>query len=115
MYTQDGVYIDPSARDATFASETLRKPKGVVDAARLRNGLALVAPGGGSTPAQEVLRSADVTAFGEGCTVYSHRVDRGTYPDADVFGTTIGSTRPFGRNSAFSMPVTDPRKKDEAF
>ena len=115
MYTQDGVYIPPSARDATFASETLKKPKGVVDAARLRNGLALVAPGGGSTPAQEVLRSADVTAFGEGCTVYSHRVDRGTYPDADVFGTTIGSTRPFGRNSAFSMPVTDPRKKDEAF
>ena len=115
MYTQDGVYISPSTRDATFASETLRKPKGVVDAARLRNGHALVAPGGGATPAAEVLTRAAVTALGSGCTVYSHRVDRGTYPDANVFGTTIGSVRPFGRNSAFSMPVTDPRKKDEAF
>ena len=44
MYTQDGVYI-PRARDATFASETLRKPKGLVDAARLRNGHALDQPG----------------------------------------------------------------------
>ena len=113
MYTQDGVYIPPSARDATFASETLRKPKGLVDAARLRNGHALDAPGGGGRPAAAVLAERAPTALGSGCTVYSHRVDRGVYPDADVFGTTVGGVNPFGRNSAFSMPVTDPRKKEE--
>ena len=91
MYTQDGVRVSPSARDATFASETLRKPKGVVDAARLRRGRDLVSPGGATN---------------------SRRVDRGSCPDAAVFGTTIGSVDPFGRNSAFSMPVTDPREKD---
>ena len=109
MYTQDGVYIPPSARDATFASETLRKPKGLVDAARLRNGHALDQP----APGGRRRRSADATALGSGCTVYSHRVDRGVYPDADVFGTAVGGVNPFGRNSAFSMPVTDPRKKEE--
>lgn len=113
MYTQDGVYIPPSARDATFASETLRKPKGLVDAARLRNGHALDAPGGAGRPAAAVLAERAPTALGSGCTVYSHRVDRGVYPDADVFGTTVGGVNPFGRNSAFSMPVTDPRKKEE--
>jgi len=113
MYTQDGVYIPPSARDATFASETLRKPKGLVDAARLRNGHALDAPGGAGRPAAAVLAERAPTALGSGCTVYSHRVDRGVYPDADVFGTAVGGVNPFGRNSAFSMPVTDPRKKEE--
>ena len=113
MYTQDGVYIPPSARDATFASETLRKPKGLVDAARLRNGHALDQPGGAERPAAAVLAERAPTALGSGCTVYSHRVDRGVYPDADVFGTAVGGVNPFGRNSAFSMPVTDPRKKEE--
>ena len=114
MYTQDGVRVAPSARDATFASETLRKPKGAVDAARLRRGHDLVAPGGAARSAEEVLAECAPTALGSGCTTYSHRVDRGSYPDANVFGTTVGSVNPFGRNSAFSMPVTDPRKKNEA-
>ena len=113
MYTQDGVRVSPSARDATFASETLRKPKGLVDAARLRNGHALDQPGGAERPAAAVLAERAPTALGSGCTVYSHRVDRGVYPDADVFGTAVGGVNPFGRNSAFSMPVTDPRKKEE--
>ena len=58
MYTQDGVYIPPSARDATFASETLRKPKGLVDAARLRNGHALDTPGGAERRAHRLGRVA---------------------------------------------------------
>lgn len=95
MYTQDGKPIDASRKDTTFAVEVLRKRKGLVDARRIGDDETISAP------------------LGSGSTVYSQLYDRGHYPSADVFGTTVMSSNPFGKNSAFSMPVSDPRKREE--
>lgn len=104
MYSQDGIAVDPVKNDASFAVEILRKPKGQVDARRLERGW---------MNENEKSHSENAHPLGRGHSVYSQLHDFGAYPTYDVFGTTVGGVNPFGKNSGFSMPVSDSRKREE--